>query len=303
MPLKKIKNKYFRSYARIRYQYEHLFARRLIRKSLHAAPDFFIIGIPKSGTTSLAQYLYKHPDILPAQKKELNYFSWIKFQGFSNYLKNFPLKSEKNHSLTFDATPSYFYFKEAPKRIAKFFPEAKFIALLRDPVERAFSDWNFHFDSNFVKGRKNLQDQRDFDQAIEDEFRNPNLFIPPKGFGYLLKGRYAEHLKNWLRYFSKDQLLLIESSMLKSDPAKVLKEVTDFLELPPFKRDFKKSKASVNRLMETPDRDSSNTLKSYNVNTYTTEMKPKTKKMLKAYFASYDKELQKITGRTFTWME
>jgi hypothetical protein len=303
MLLKLIKKALRNPYVKSRLHYEKWFGEQIIQNQERSAPDFFIIGTPKGGTTSLAQYLYKHPRIIPPAKKECEYFSWRKHQGLNNYLQNFPLKKEAKNCLTFEATPSYLYFEDAPKNIANFFPDIKLIALLRDPVNRAYSDWNFHHDSAFVRNREDLRDKRSFNKAIQIEFKDPTLITPPKGFGYLLKGEYSKHLKSWYNHFPKEQLLLLESADLRECPQKVLNEITNFLGLPPFDGNLEKGDEKVNQLLEIPDENESNSLKEYNVNKYKEPMSEQIKSELEKYFVPYNEELKKITGRTFSWMK
>lgn len=112
-----------------------------------------IIGAAKAGTTSLFQYLCQHPNIVSPNTKELKYFRMSRQKnGLKWYLSNFPLKNEKKKKLTFEATPTYLYKgQKSAKPIAKLWPEIKCIAILRDPVKRAFSQWNARHDRSFKK--------------------------------------------------------------------------------------------------------------------------------------------------------
>src|SRR5699024_9381850 len=123
---------------------EFISGNKIIENSQFSTPNFLIIGAPKAGTTSLFQYLAKHQHIIPSQKKELLYFSVNQRMGLRGYLKNFPLKQEKMNKLTFEASPSYLFYPNGLQRIKRLFPGIKLVVLLRDPVNRAFSQWNFN---------------------------------------------------------------------------------------------------------------------------------------------------------------
>src|SRR5699024_10225288 len=107
--INRIKNK---SEQILRYQEELLLGKKIIKSRLHTCPDFMIIGAEKAGTTSLFQYLAKHPDIVPSKEKELLYFSARQSMGLKWYLHNFPLKVDLNGRLTYEGSPSYLYYKK-----------------------------------------------------------------------------------------------------------------------------------------------------------------------------------------------
>src|SRR5699024_1535416 len=129
-----------------RQQQEYWLGKQIINNSNHTSPNFMIIGAAKSGTTSLFQYLAQHPSIVPSAKKEIKYFGMSnQIKGLRWYLNHFPKKNKVKNKLTFEATPTYLYrAKQSPKQIVKVFPDIKFIALLRDPMKRAFSHWTWY---------------------------------------------------------------------------------------------------------------------------------------------------------------
>src|SRR4051794_4060836 len=112
-------------------------------------PNFFIVGTPKAGTTSLYHYLEEHHDIYMAPIKETNFFSYheIKSQGLfyneehisslNQYQEQF--KSVKNEKAVGEASVSYLYYPSVPLKIKEFNPKAKIIIVLRNPIDRGFS--------------------------------------------------------------------------------------------------------------------------------------------------------------------
>jgi hypothetical protein len=102
-----------------------------------ALPDFLIIGGQRCGTTSLHHYLAAHPAVRPATGKELQFFSIHHGRGERWYRAHFPPPSPGTHS--FEASPYYLFHPSVPARVAATLPAGRFIALLRDPVVRAYS--------------------------------------------------------------------------------------------------------------------------------------------------------------------
>ena len=126
--------------------------------------NFVIGGTQKGGTSALDSFLRQHPEIcMPESKKELHYFDREEnFAGKPNYKKyhaNF--KPGPAHRVIGEATPIYMYWNAAPQRIRDYNPEMKWILVLRNPVERAFSAWNMET----KRGAENLP----FREAVERE--------------------------------------------------------------------------------------------------------------------------------------
>jgi hypothetical protein len=115
-------------------------------------PNFLIIGAAKSGTTALYRYLYDHPEIYMSERKELHYFSYpetSKLTKGPHTYKRLSVSTLDEYMTFFDgardeiaigeASPSYLYLPGTAERIKNLLPEVKIIAILRNPVERAFS--------------------------------------------------------------------------------------------------------------------------------------------------------------------
>jgi hypothetical protein len=296
--LRKIKKEIIYNF---RKQEEHWLGKKILRRSPHAAPDFMIIGTPKSGTTSLFQYLIQHPKIIPSAKKELFYFSGRQAWGIRWYLKQFPVKEIKNGKLTFDGTPTYLYYKHGLQRISRLLPNVKLIIILRNPIERAFSQWNFHKKgSSFLLKHPKAKDQRPFKKAVQEEIKN-NSNVHPY-FQYVIRGAYAKHLKNVYSYFSKKQVLLLDFAVLKNNPQAVLKKITDFLDIKFIYQKYDKSNEERTGLLETKDDSKGQNLKVYNVSKYEESIDKETEQFLYNYYKPYNKELEQLTDIKFSWM-
>ena len=167
----KAKN-WFRQHPHLRAFYnQNKFRLRLITTHLVGGrlPDFVIIGAMKSGTTSLYNFVIKHPTIAPAFAKELHYFSiWYKF-GELWYRSNFPTNLSRHYFykktnqklLSGEASPTYLFYPTVPSRMKEILPDVKLIVILRNPVDRAYS----HYHHMLRRNNESLS----FEKAIESE--------------------------------------------------------------------------------------------------------------------------------------
>ncbi len=211
-------------------------------------PDFMIIGTKRGGTTSLWNYLIRHPlvpRLFPAwNTKTSHYFEENWGRGLAWYRSHFPTERqraalEREHggeSRVGEAAPLYMFHPLAPQRIHDLLPDVKLIVLLRDPVERAFSHWK----ERRTEGKEPL----DFASALamEDErtagereklIAQPTYFSEPYDwYTYRARGRYVEHLEAWLDRFDRSQMLFVQSEKFYADPATTYAIVQDFLGLP-----------------------------------------------------------------------
>jgi len=199
-----------------------------------ALPDFLILGAQRSGTTSLYQYLAAHPAIAPPVRKEIQYLTLRHRRGIGWYRAHFP--RARPGRVTFEATPYYLFHPLAPARAAAGLPDAKLIALLRNPVTRAFSHWQH----NAQRGLDSLA----FEDALDAETDRlageaERLVADPSSrsdahrlWSYAARGRYADQLERWLACYPRDQLLILLSEDLYERPAATHARALEFLGLP-----------------------------------------------------------------------
>jgi hypothetical protein len=218
-------------------------------------PNFLIIGARKAGTTALYRYLEEHPQIYMSPVKEPQFFSYEGGRPKCNYPDGLPypvlniVRSDEARAAmlrgvsvaTFtnieayetlfddvsseiaigEASPSYLYIEEAPNRILHHIPEAKLIAILRNPVDRAYS----HFINARRDGREPI---KDFLSAIRKEDERAGLNYDPfwyyKGLGF-----YYQQLKRYYDLFDTHQIKVILSEDLRDGTLKVLADVFGFL--------------------------------------------------------------------------
>jgi hypothetical protein len=221
-------------------------ARMRARQSTPAArvlPDFLILGAQRCGTSSLYKYLGRHSEIAPSLRKEVSYFSASYGEDVSWYLAHFPVAIRRQlmlrvgrQLLAFEATPDYLLHPLAPVRVKTLLPDAKFVVLLRDPVERAFS--------HYLHMQRLGFETRTFEEAIESETEtiaadlaqihldaghNPKRF---HRYSYLARGRYVEQLERWMGHFPRGRFLILDSAKLYSEPGATYQEILGFLGLP-----------------------------------------------------------------------
>jgi hypothetical protein len=198
-------------------------------------PNFIIIGVRKCGTTSLYHYVKQHPQVLQASRKEIKFFNDDeRFKlGTKWYLSHFPPIPVASDFITGEASPLYFFKQKVAKRLARKFSDVKLLLILRNPVDRAISE--FHF-----KVRRG-NEFKDIRPVIESELNSfagiENLAAAKKRNNdtrILLRGLYVYDLQRWMDYFPKEQLLILKTEDLAAEPGKVMHDVFNFLEIPSY---------------------------------------------------------------------
>jgi hypothetical protein len=227
----------------------------------HVLPNFIIIGAMKSGTTSLYNYICDHPCILPAAYDEIGFFDSNFHLGFNWYRSMFPrkkqmeeLEKKKGISITGEDTPFYFWNEEAANRIKKYLPKVKLIVILRNPVDRAFSEFN-----NIKRDKKlDVDFETYFKEEIHELENSPrDISKFSERASIISRGIYVTQLEMWYEIFSKEQILILDTNDLMNKPDLIEKSVCKFLNLPEFysKKVFYEKKRSYEKMnSETRDR-------------------------------------------------
>ena len=199
-------------------------------------PELIIIGAQKAGTTTLYELLSKHPRIVQPRVKEVSFFSSESAyaKGMNHYRSFFPRRPVAGLALTFDASPMYLYHESTAERIARHLPRARCLAVLRHPVERAYSAWNMYHRFNGDPMHGHLYDPRPFAQAVEDELSGKAVHSAKR---YLDRGRYMPQLERYLHHVGGDRLRVESFETLKKYPASLVNPVLIDLGLSPFPSD------------------------------------------------------------------
>jgi len=268
-------------------------AYRGITASLRTLPDFIIIGGQKCGTTTLYDYLIQHPSVISAARKEVHFFDndYHYAMGLKRYRVQFPTNSYKNkikkrynnQGITGEASPNYLSHPLVPKRIFESIPLVKLIVILRNPVDRAYSEYH-------MNRRKNWENNS-FEEAIAYEQKTLNgkyengkwdmkyRTYNDKRWPYLIRGIYVEHFRRWLDVFRKTQLFILNTEDFKKNYSKTMKSCFQFLGVSDYK---------VKEMDEK------------NVGEYI-PMKLETREFLIDYFKPHNERLYKFLNMKFDW--
>ena len=195
-------------------------------------PDFVIIGAQRSGTTSLYRWLTDRPDVGRAWRKEVHFFDNHYERGLRWYKAHFPLR--RAGRITGESTPYLLLHPLAPDRAAKDLPDACFIALLRDPVERAISN-------HWLRRRLGAARDESLEQALDreaeslsdntDKLVRGEVSLDHMAYSYVARGEYAPQLRRWFDAAGRERVLVVESERLASD-SRVAAGVLERLGLP-----------------------------------------------------------------------
>jgi len=194
-------------------------------------PNFFIVGAARAGTTSLYFNLRKQPGIFIPALKELNFFASVDMDGLkqrhpwmriprteAEYLRWFDGGTTAN--LRGDVSPSYLYDSEAPRRIKHSIPNAKIIAILRQPIERAFSHYLFLRSIG-------LETKPYYDAVLEDHYARNKLWLG--SHLYVELGMYHQQVKRYLETFGAESIRIYLYDELAADSFAVYEDICGFL--------------------------------------------------------------------------
>ena len=166
-------------------------------------PNFMCIGAAKSGTTSLYDILKQHSDVFIPSFKEPHFFdiSTVYVRGIPWYEKTY-FSGVKKEKCIGDFTPTYLFDKYAPERIlSSLGEEIKFIIILRNPVDRAYS--------HYLHSKRDLHELLSFEDALKNKVDENNNYLTYLRTSYVEQGKYADMLQRYFALFSKDNFLII----------------------------------------------------------------------------------------------
>ena len=191
-------------------------------------PDFIIGGAPRSGTTYLAHALDRHPQIYLAKPfiPEPKVFMGSPQTGAEYQLRYTDLFQDAAvANLCGEKTSYYFENEQACQRICEYTPDTKLIFILRDPVERAYS--------NYLWSKKNGLETLDFEQAVSLDGQRPDPLPPEKSyvrpFDYLQRGNYVLFAERYLHHVERSQILFLLYEDIERNPARLFAQLQAFL--------------------------------------------------------------------------
>jgi hypothetical protein len=204
-------------------------------------PNFLIIGAAKSGTSALYTYLRQHPSIFMSENKEPNFFAFggqkVNFSGPGDeginrrsitrlaIYESLFAKAKYENAIG-EASTIYLYHPEAPSQIKHYVPKAKLIAILRNPVDRAYSA--------FLHTRRDGREpETDFSVALLAEYDRINAGWAHL-WHYTRMGFYSVQIERYLNYFPRTSMAIYTYDEFKSNPDTLLGEVFSFLEVDPY---------------------------------------------------------------------
>lgn len=299
--------------------HEHIFepALHFTNKTLLCLPAFFLAGFPKSGTTTLYKALLQHPMVVESERKEPHWWTRtplnISNQDYlrlavARYLVFFHGRIELRYNapqvIMPDASQSTLWdsnflvethdYCAMPVAVRHVLPQAKFIVMMRNPVERAYSHCQY---SIRRKDSRRFMEPQYFHQVVKthvvafNQCRSGNRSAlecanltkaSSKGVGYrLFISLYYVHLLKWLQFFPKDQFLFLRTEDISPN---ICNKVINFLDLKPFDETCKLLQEKQNEQKEYPP------------------MLPETRTLLSEFFQPFNKKLVELTGDSrFLW--
>lgn len=272
--------------------------------------DFMVIGTQKGGSTALHGYLHQHPSCWGSFFKEPDFFLFPTeyMKGFPYYMENMwkehsPYRYSLSDCLLFESTTWYSYWYEVPQRLFEYNPYLKFIFLVRNPIDRAYSQYNMliNWKKNQLLHEYELFPDKEklnilldklldierypfsywVDMEIEKIRKHENTpidFFPD----FLHRGFYHEQLERYYQYFSVENILVIENNELKHNRIFVLRKIEEFLNVP--YTDW----SDIN-------------LEDKFVSQYKTKLPNDIRKELESFFKPYNEKFYKLINRNFNW--
>ena len=185
-------------------------------------PNFLIIGVQKSGTTSLMHYLNAHPDVF-VPLNEIHYFDWNFDRGVDWYKAHFADVTTE-HAVG-EKTPEYIYYDQVPARMVEILPEPRLIVILRNPVDRAYS----HYWFNRTRGSEPLE----FTEALaaEPERLAAGDILARARYSYLDRGHYLAQIQRVCEYYPRSALKVILLEDLRDARLETFHSISRFLEV------------------------------------------------------------------------
>lgn len=216
-----------------------------------ALPDFLVIGAVRSGTSTLYKHLSNHPDVFPSLRKETRFFTREYAEGMDWYRAHFPLRARlavhervRGHrGQCFEASPGYFFHPDALSRIEASLPQARFVVLLRDPIERVWSLYRHRVRVGLE--HRPLEElirpgPATLGEADEHEAADGRADRVDGGVDQTLSKTYAASMQRWIQAVGRGRIHIVASERYFSHPDECCSEIFRHLglrawQLPPLR--------------------------------------------------------------------
>lgn len=217
-------------------------------------PTFIVLGAGKSGTTSLRSYLKQHPEVFMAPRGEPSFFAhegqttpftgpgddaWSFVTDFNAYARLF--EGAEGYRAVGEVSPRYLYYAQAAARMRHYVPEARLVAVLRHPVDRAYS----HF---LMNRSRQCEPVADFQLALAKEAERLRAGWS-WDWSYVGAGLYYEQLRRYYDLFPREQIKVMPYDLLRGDPPAFFRTLFAFLGVDP---NFEPDTSTQHRSAATP---------------------------------------------------
>jgi hypothetical protein len=184
--------------------------------------DFIVAGVQKAGTTAIHDFLAQHPQVALLRDQALHFFDKEEnFAGQSDYrILHANFDPGWRWRTAGEVTADYLYYPRALERIADYNPKMKIIISLRNPTERAFSQWNMRREKN--------QEPLEFVDALKRD-REIGLTKNPRGNAYIARSLYASQLEKAFTLFPREQTFVLKYETFRADPSPMVDRIFDFI--------------------------------------------------------------------------
>ncbi|XP_038064487.1 heparan sulfate glucosamine 3-O-sulfotransferase 2-like [Patiria miniata] len=271
-------------------------------------PVIINIGVKKSGTNAFGFFISQHPQIAHSIGNEVHYFDWNYDKGIEYYRSR--MMFSKANQFSFEKTPRYFVTPDAPRKILKDLPgHVKFVICVRDPVERAKSEFRHEEElgmrrgvSDKAKVRTQAKSEtptsqgKKFEQTVLDMNGQVNA-----SNDIVRTSMYSKHFQNWLETFPRNRFYILSDERVNKDIYGEMKNVEKFLGLKPF---FKKDMFYYNREIHAPCMKVEPRpcpAKSTPGFLPKADPSPEVVEKLRDFYRPYNQEFEKLTQMKFSW--
>ena len=184
-----------------------------------------VIGAGRSGTTSLYDLMEQHPEVCFSYLKEVHYFSIEELYNRGEHYYHGFLRDFAGERIVASADTYLLPAYEAIKRIHRYNPGMKILVMLRDPVLRAWSSYHYSVNYGHHEAYGSFLDSIDNEKDLGSEGRIEKR----NNLGHFHGSLYCLHLRKWMEFFPREQILLLETRKMKEDPVAFRKELFGFL--------------------------------------------------------------------------